>query len=579
MASVWVEMLSALLLFSLVFGMSATVEMSHMQKQVHNWKALLIGIGLQFVVLPFCGFLVVVAFSLPAEIGITLLVITSSPGGSYSNWWCSIFNAELALSVTMTACSTILACIMLPLNLLVYSQWTYSAVVVQSLDWRALFVSLSVVLGGIATGLTVSHCCSGSQERQLMHVRANRLGNCAGLALIFLSFTVSSSNQEAAVWDQDLSFYVACAIPVLVGLIASVSLATHLELEKPERVAVTIESCLQNTGIATTVALTMFQTEQELATAIGVPLFYGIVEAVVIITFCLVCWKLGWTKAPPSDNICKVLATSYEVSTVATNPEEETSIEVVLSYHGGEETNIIFSQSAKGDYIVDEQMLSDIEKYQKTTRRDIMLDDESTEMMVERDDDENEDCVTGDATMATKVGQAVARRKRRLFQALPTSSDQPPSHVHSSQTEVVTDKSDETSGASRSTATRERARVALSTLRARATGYQAQAPLQAGDDEQDHRLHNPVRNDTQIRVVTDAVRVPRRITPAAVLARRQRNVYATVTTLSTRHGSQSVDDADGDTLQEDNQNAALPPAVENSATQLEHDNDDDDLSL
>jgi len=64
------------------------------------------------------GFAVVKVMQLPAAQGITLIVVTSSPGGSYSNWWCSLFNASLALSVTMTAISTILSVVMLPANLL-----------------------------------------------------------------------------------------------------------------------------------------------------------------------------------------------------------------------------------------------------------------------------------------------------------------------------------------------------------------------------------------------------------------------------------------------------------------------------
>ncbi|EEC49535.1 predicted protein, partial [Phaeodactylum tricornutum CCAP 1055/1] len=93
---VFAEIGSSLLLFCLVFGMSATVDVHSMRKQLNNRAALLIGISLQFIILPFVGFLVVKAFSLPAVTGITLLVVTSSPGGSYSNWWCSMFNAELA---------------------------------------------------------------------------------------------------------------------------------------------------------------------------------------------------------------------------------------------------------------------------------------------------------------------------------------------------------------------------------------------------------------------------------------------------------------------------------------------------
>lgn len=81
------EVGSAILLFLLVFGMSATVDMKHMKKQVRNRNALLIGVSLQFIILPFLGFCVVKTLNMSAPMGITLLVVTSSPGGSYSNWY------------------------------------------------------------------------------------------------------------------------------------------------------------------------------------------------------------------------------------------------------------------------------------------------------------------------------------------------------------------------------------------------------------------------------------------------------------------------------------------------------------
>jgi predicted Na+-dependent transporter len=73
------------LLFFLVFGMSATVDIGHMRKQLRNKYALGTGIVLQFVILPFVGFVIVKILKMDAPMGITLLVVTSSPGGSYSN--------------------------------------------------------------------------------------------------------------------------------------------------------------------------------------------------------------------------------------------------------------------------------------------------------------------------------------------------------------------------------------------------------------------------------------------------------------------------------------------------------------
>jgi predicted Na+-dependent transporter len=411
MASILIQFFSSLLLFCLVFGMTATVEVAQMKKQVYNYHALLIGATIQFILLPFIGFLMVLMFRLPIEVGITLLVITSSPGGSYSNWWCSMFNADLALSVTMTALSTMLATIMLPINLLIYTRYIYTASVLQSLDWKALFISLIVVLSGITSGLLVSHYTTikvNQQQQQQkrnsihnqqtdsgdnthpagttrisienMHRNANRMGNLSGLALILLSVTVSSSHEDARIWDQDLSFYAACAFPPLIGLLLAISLASRCQLEKPERVAVSIESCYQNTGIATTVALTMFKSESQLATAIGVPLYYGIVEAILIFTFCIICWKCGWTKAPPHESIFKVIATSYEVENHSTNEHEErTAIEIIFGgddasasgrIERGKYLDLIFSrQSDVGDYIVDEQTLQqqEIELTEKKT--------------------------------------------------------------------------------------------------------------------------------------------------------------------------------------------------------------------
>lgn len=84
-----VEILTKLLLFLLIFGMSATVDMKNMKRQLKNKSAIIMGIAMQFLIMPLLGFLSVVAFKrfgLTSSMGISLLIVTSSPGGSYSNW-------------------------------------------------------------------------------------------------------------------------------------------------------------------------------------------------------------------------------------------------------------------------------------------------------------------------------------------------------------------------------------------------------------------------------------------------------------------------------------------------------------
>lgn len=75
---------------------------------------------------------------------------------------------------------------------------------------------------------------------------------------------------------------------------------------------VAVECCYQNVGIATSLALTMFDGD-DLNDAMGVPFFYGVTEMVFVGAYCFGAWKAGWTKAPANAPFWKVLVTSYEV--------------------------------------------------------------------------------------------------------------------------------------------------------------------------------------------------------------------------------------------------------------------------
>mmetsp|Transcript_17104 Transcript_17104/g.36941 ORF Transcript_17104/g.36941 Transcript_17104/m.36941 type:complete len:415 (-) Transcript_17104:345-1589(-) len=296
------------LLFFLVFGMSATVDVRTLVAQLKNARAILMGVFLQFAILPLCGFLVVKFFELERSVGISLLVVTSSPGGSYSNWWCSMFNADLALSVTMTAISTLLSVVLMPLNLLVYCKYAYEADVVQSLDFNSLFIALAVVISAIGLGLLAS----AKVHSYRFNILANKMGSYAGVSLVAYSALMSNTGGETQIWEHSWQFYVGVMLPCLLGLLVSNILTTFLSLKKPERVTLSVECCYQNVGIATSVALTMFKGN-ELSQAMAVPLYYGLVEALILGLYCIIAWKAGWTKAPKNVSFWTMVATSYEV--------------------------------------------------------------------------------------------------------------------------------------------------------------------------------------------------------------------------------------------------------------------------
>lgn len=300
-------------LFFLVFGLSATVDVRAAWRERERYKrGVVCGLCCQFVLLPFIGFCVVKAFDLGELVGVTLLVVTSSPGGSYSNFWCSILNADLALSVAMTAASTVLSVAFLPLNLLIWVNLAYARGATSDLRWEGLFAGIAVVILAVGAGLLASYALEdGAKASRAARARNafNTLGQVSGLALMAASALVSSRDEP--IWDKKPSFYVACATPFALGLLLSLAAAKVARLEGPERCAVAVECAYQNPGIATTVALNMFEGDRA-SRAVGVPLYYGIVEAFGIGVFLLVAWKRGMTHAPADAPLLAVLRKNWQ---------------------------------------------------------------------------------------------------------------------------------------------------------------------------------------------------------------------------------------------------------------------------
>jgi len=218
----------------------------------------------------------------------------------------------------MTAISTVLSLALLPANLLLYTGLSYDDDVVENLDWLALFVSLSVVISAIVSGLFLTYKRNSKKLRKWSNV----LGNVAGISLMIFSAAVANhgGGSDYKIWSHSWQLYLSVALPCALGLVLTNIAAIMAGLNPSERVTVSVEACYQNVGIASSLALTMF-SGSDLNAAMAVPIFYAITETVILTLYCCGAWKAGWTLAPPTDSLCKILWTSYE----ETNNENEKS--------------------------------------------------------------------------------------------------------------------------------------------------------------------------------------------------------------------------------------------------------------
>lgn len=195
-----------------------------------------------------------------------------------------------------------------------YVKFAYEDDVHNMIDWRAIAVAICIVFVAIIAGLLASFKF-GSKA---FHLMMNRLGNMAGGLLVVFSAIMSNTN-GSSVWSQSAKFYFGVALPCILGLLLASAVSTYVNLREPERVTVSVECCVQNCGIAASVALTMFNG-QERSEAATVPFYYGIVECIVVALYCLGMWQAGWTKAPKEVSLWTMLSTSYELDPTKKDP-------------------------------------------------------------------------------------------------------------------------------------------------------------------------------------------------------------------------------------------------------------------
>ena len=99
----------------IMFGMGTTLTLGDFVRVAKCPWAVATGVFLQFLIMPFVGFLLAKSFGFSGELAAGCVLIGSVAGGTASNVIAYLAKANVALSVTMTCCSTLLSPLVTPL--------------------------------------------------------------------------------------------------------------------------------------------------------------------------------------------------------------------------------------------------------------------------------------------------------------------------------------------------------------------------------------------------------------------------------------------------------------------------------
>jgi len=242
-----------LALFIIMLGMGMTLTKEDFKKVVQFPKAFFLGIGNQILLLPVIGFSIAIFFNLSPELAVGLILISLCPGGATSNIISFLARADLALSVSLTAVSSFITNLTIPilLNLALFHFMGGTQAI--QLPFGQTFIQIFIVtVIPVLLGMTIKKKFPAFTERSRSYV--NVLS-----ATFFVLILLMAIYQER---ENIIPYFMQAGIPALIlnltALFAGYSTGRLMNLNIQQRLSISIETGIQNGTLAIALALSPY---------------------------------------------------------------------------------------------------------------------------------------------------------------------------------------------------------------------------------------------------------------------------------------------------------------------------------
>lgn len=148
------QALLALMIFVIMLGMGSSLTPDDFRAVVRKPRGVLIGFVSQFGLMPLLAFTMATLLNFPPAFAISLILIGCLPGGTTSNMFTYFSRGSVALSISMTTASTLLALIMMPLLLKLYTSG-FTAQITANLQAQGTYTEFVIPTGNIISSLVL----------------------------------------------------------------------------------------------------------------------------------------------------------------------------------------------------------------------------------------------------------------------------------------------------------------------------------------------------------------------------------------------------------------------------------------
>ncbi len=275
-----------------MFGVALGISVEDFKRLLKQPKLVLLGVLLQFLLLPLLTFIMVILIKPQPSIALGMIMVAACPGGNISNFMTHLAKGNTALSVSLTAFATFLAIIMTPFNFQFYGNFyepTSQILKTIKLDPFQLFKIVALILGiPLILGMFLRY-----NNRNLAILLSKYLKPIS--IIIFAAIVVLAFSNNIDIFKTYVHYVVLIGIghnilAILLGLIIAKLFGLSFKNQK----TLAIETGIQNSGLGLLLIFTFFNGLGGMAILVA---FWGIWH--IISGLLLAFYWSGKTKAQP----------------------------------------------------------------------------------------------------------------------------------------------------------------------------------------------------------------------------------------------------------------------------------------
>jgi BASS family bile acid:Na+ symporter len=239
----------------IMFGLGLSLTIADFRRVQRQPRAVVVALVCQLLLLPAVCFGLVVVLDLSPLLGIGMLVLAASPGGTSANLFSHLFHGDVALNVTLTAINSVIAIFTLPVitNLAIAYFEREDSV---SLQLTKVVEVFAVVLVPVFLGMVVRSRRPGLAAAS---DRPVRVGSAVILAVLVLGILVDQRDRIGEYFgDVGLATGLFCALSLVIGYVVPRALG----VTEAQAVASSMEIGVHNATLAIYIAVEVLDSTE-----------------------------------------------------------------------------------------------------------------------------------------------------------------------------------------------------------------------------------------------------------------------------------------------------------------------------